>query len=100
MLKYVCFWKLSDDAGDEGDRLVRQYLDELPRRIGWVRSWTWGEALGTVGESFSYGFTAEFDHLEGLEGYLAHPDRLAIERRLAPYIADRLDAYYEMPSAK
>ena len=97
MLKYVCFWKLKDNAGDEGSKLVRQYLDELPRRIGWVRSWTWGQASGTVGEPFSYGFTAEFDHLTGLNGYLKHPDRLAIEKRLAPYVAEQVSAYYETP---
>lgn len=97
MLKYVCFWKLRNDAGEEARRLVRQYLSELPRRVGWVRSWSWGEAMERSGEGFTHGFTAEFDDEAALEGYLTHPDRLAIEERVRPLLAESLSACYETP---
>ena len=96
MLKYICFWKLKEGIRDEEKRLIHQYLDELPRRIGYVRSWTWGEAISTTGDPFTHGFTAEFDNVEALTGYLGHPDRLTIEKQIAPYIERSLAAHYEL----
>ncbi len=101
MIRHVVMFQFKEEAEGrtkaENVALIREMLDELPQKIGWIRSSMTGvNAPGAAGDNYDLVLLTDFDTLEDLERYQVHPDHQAVGAQIRPLRLSRACVDFEI----
>lgn len=99
MVKHIVLFKLKDEAS-AADKLAAMHnfkkaIEALPAKISVIRKIEVGLNINP-GESWSIALYSEFDTLEDVKFYAAHPDHVAAGKLLADVKENRACVDYEV----
>ena len=99
MVKHIVLFKLKDeapaDAKEQAMRAFKQAIEALPAKIPFIRHVEVGLNMNP-GETWSIALYSEFDTLEDVKAYAAHPDHVAAAGLLAGVKEGRACVDYEI----
>lgn len=98
MVKHIVLFKLKDEVSAErrlaAARAFKEAIEALPARIPVIRQVEVGLNINP-GETWSIALYSEFDTLEDVKAYAAHPDHVAAGALLAEVRESRACVDYE-----
>jgi hypothetical protein len=95
MVRHIFLYKVAQGADPK--EIIR-ILDELPRRLKMIRTWTLGKhqgAPGASGDLWDYGLVCDFDSFEDLQKYSDDPFHMEVVDRLLPMFSARAVCDFE-----
>jgi hypothetical protein len=95
MIRHVFLYKVA--KGSDPKEIVR-ILNELPKKVPGIRTWTLGQhqgAPGGSGDLWDYALVCDFDSFKDLEGYSDHPFHLEVVEKLTPMFSARAVCDFE-----
>lgn len=99
MVKHIVLFKLKEEAPaerkQEAMHAFKQAIEALPAKIPFVRKVEVGLNVNP-GESWHIALYSEFDSLEDVKAYAAHPDHVAAAALLADVKESRACVDYEI----
>lgn len=99
MVKHIVLFKLKDEVPADRKREVmcafKQAIEALPARIPFIRRVEVGLNMN-ADEAWHIALYSEFDSLEDVKAYAAHPDHVAAASLLAEVKEGRACVDYEM----
>lgn len=99
MVKHIVLFKLKEEAPaerkQEAMHAFKQAIETLPAKIPFVRKVEVGLNINP-GESWHIALYSEFDSLEDVKAYAAHPDHVAAAALLADVKESRACVDYEI----
>ncbi len=99
MVKHIVLFKLSPELSAEERTCVglafKQAIEVLPDRIACLRRVEVGLNANPA-EQYDIALYSEFDSLEDVHTYAAHPDHVAAAGLIRPYMAARACTDYEV----
>lgn len=99
MVKHIVLFKLKEEAPaerkQEAMHAFKQAIEALPAKIPFVRKVEVGLNINP-GESWHIALYSEFDSLEDVKAYAAHPDHVAAAALLADVKESRACVDYEI----
>jgi hypothetical protein len=99
MIRHIFLYKVA--PGADAQEILR-ILNELPKKVPGIRTWTLGKhtgAPGASGDLWDYGLVCDFDSFEALEQYSDHPFHLKVVEQLTPMFSARAVCDYEFRDA-
>ncbi|HET91290.1 MAG TPA: Dabb family protein [Chloroflexi bacterium] len=100
MIKHIVMWKLYDQAEGfsraENARRIQRRLEGMGERIEVLRALEAGVNLTAAPDAFDVALYAEFDSLEDLAVYQAHPEHLKFKEFIHPLRAEKRLVDYEV----
>ena len=90
MIKHMVAFRFRSNVSEDDQARLLAELNDFPRRFRAMKRWSLGRNIGRRDDTFTHGFTVEFDTEEGLIAYLgseAH-ERFVAER-FRPLIQQR-----------
>lgn len=100
MLKHIVMWKFKDAfAGKTKEELMeeqRAALLALPAKIDLIRGMEVGKDTVHGANSFDMALVSEFDSRDDMLAYRAHPDHVAVSKRMKEYVTDRVCIDFEI----
>ena len=102
MIRHIFLGTVRDGIPDEQvDELVRAW-STMPGKVPGLRRLTAGRNIGPRDARYSLGLVADLDDMRAWEGYMEHPDHLAIIQRLSSHVIvpeSRTMVQLEVPDA-
>ena len=100
MIKHIVMWKLYDSAegyskAENAQRMKRE-LEALPERIAEIRSLEVGINVNPGTDAFDIVLVAEYDSLENLRAYQAHPAHLQFKEFIQNIRSEKRSVDYEV----
>lgn len=95
MIDHLVLFTARDDASKEDLEDLLSSLRDLKNKVPGVVELTAGENFSERAGHFTHGLFARFEDREGLQGYLKHPDHLAVVERLDRLTTGRIVVDYE-----
>jgi Stress responsive A/B Barrel Domain len=92
MIRHIVAFRLAGAAGEERAAAARELTSQLESLVGVVptlRHLEVGTDFGTVENHWHAVLVTEFDSVEDLDAYQAHPEQRAVVGRIDPLVADR-----------
>lgn len=99
MVRHIFLYKVKDGADPKE---ILRILNELPKKVPGIRTWTLDKHQGEEGNSgglWHYGLVCDFDSFEALQTYSDHPFHQEVVEKLTPMFADRAVCDYEFTDA-
>jgi hypothetical protein len=80
MVQHVVLMKLNSDASDSAVETARVGILGLAERIPGISKIVWGANVSPegIGQGYGLGFIVTFDSISVRDGYLPHPEHLAV----------------------
>jgi hypothetical protein len=95
MLRCITMFKLKDIAGGkskiENGNEIKQFVDSFKDNIAEIRSFEVGVSSYQLPNQYDLVFIQEFDSLEGMNKFRAHPDHIKLAELLSNVVADSED---------
>ena len=96
MFHHVVAFRFKQDVSEADVRALRADLVGLAARLEGLASYACGSDLGIRDGNADFAVAAAFETREALQGYLTHPEHLAIvERYVVPMVEQRHGAQFE-----
>jgi hypothetical protein len=95
MVRHIFLWKVANDA--DPNEIIR-ILDELPKKLSMIRTWTVGKHQGPPGASgdlWDYGLVCDFDSFVDLQKYSDDPFHMEVVHKLLPMFSARAVCDFE-----
>ncbi|MBM3530915.1 MAG: Dabb family protein [Alphaproteobacteria bacterium] len=90
MIKQVVVFSFADATPPERRRQVLDGLNRFPAWFPQIKSWSLGRNVSRRDDRYQYGFVAEFESMDALNEYLAHPQHESfVSEQFRPAIAHR-----------
>jgi hypothetical protein len=89
-VRHIFMWSVD---GEENGAMVLKALSRLPEKVAGLDNWAIGQHIGdmagqSVGRTFDYALTVDFDDLDELRAYQEHPAHQAVVEQVMPYYSD------------
>ncbi len=99
MLRHIVMWKFKPEAGgrtrEQNMEMMCARLLALPPRIPCIRGFEVGVDLLHSDKSYDMSLVAEFDDLDGMLEYRAHPEHVPVSQLMKTVIESRVVIDYE-----
>jgi hypothetical protein len=82
MIDHLVFLAVRDDASPEDIEDLISSIRGLKDTVPGVVELTVGENFSERSGGYTHGFFVRFESVEGLQGYMKHPDHLAVVEKL------------------
>ena len=95
MVRHIFLYKVAPGADPEE---ILRVLNELPKKVPGIRTWTLGKHTGepgAPGDLWDYGLVSDFDSFKALQTYSDHPFHMEVVNKLTPMFAARAVCDYE-----
>ncbi len=92
MIRHIVAFRLAAAEGEERAAAARELTDQLETLIGVVptlRHLEVGTDFGTIENHWHAVLVTEFDSIDDLDAYQAHPAHRAVVGRIDPLVTDR-----------
>jgi hypothetical protein len=98
MVRHIFLWRVAKNSDPQ--EIIR-ILDELPKKLTMIRTWTRGKhqgAPGASGDLWDYGLVCDFDSFEDLQKYSDDPFHMQVVDKLLPMFSARAVCDFEIPA--
>ena len=72
MIRHILLWNYKPETTPEERARLEAELEALPGPVPALRQVEWGPVVGGRNQTFSHGFTMEFDSMDALAAYNTH----------------------------
>ena len=98
MVRHIFLWKVAKNS--DPNEVIR-ILNELPKKLSMIRTWTVGKHTGPPGASgdlWDYGLVCDFDSFDDLQKYSDAPFHMEVVEKLLPMFSERAVCDFEIPA--
>lgn len=95
MIDHLVFFAVRDDTTQEDVEDLLNAIRDLKNTVPGVVDLSAGEDFSGRSGGYTHAFFVRFESREGLQGYMQHPDHLAIVEKLEERTTGRIVADYE-----
>jgi 2,3-dihydroxy-p-cumate/2,3-dihydroxybenzoate 3,4-dioxygenase len=90
MIKHMVAFRFRSGVSEDDQARLLAELDDLPRRFSAMKRWSLGRNISRRDDTFTHGFTVEFDTEEELIAYLgSEAHERFVTQRFRPLIQQR-----------
>jgi Stress responsive A/B Barrel Domain len=99
MIRHIILMKMAEEAegrsGKENMELLKTKLEALPSKIQEIKFYEVGVNMVETPNSYDLVLVSEFESLDTLKIYIAHPEHRKVVEFLSKVVADRKSVDYE-----